>query len=37
VRKVECIVASVRHDAHMAEGGLTARLAALPFRDAVGV
>jgi hypothetical protein len=31
------IVASGRHDALMAEGGLYARLAALQFRDAVGV
>jgi energy-coupling factor transporter ATP-binding protein EcfA2 len=30
------IVASGRHDALMAEGGLYARLAALQFRDAVG-
>jgi ATP-binding cassette subfamily B protein len=31
------IVASGRHDELMAEGGLYARLAALQFRDAVGV
>ena len=31
------IVASGRHDALMAEGGLYARLAALQFRGAVGV
>ena len=31
------IVASGRHDALMAEGGLYARLAALQFRDAVGI
>ena len=31
------IVASGRHDALMAEGGLYARLAALQFRDALGV
>ena len=37
VRKVDRIVASGRHDALMAEGGLYARLAALQFRDAVGV
>ena len=31
------VVASGRHDALMAEGGLYTRLAALQFRDAVGV
>ena len=31
------IVASGRHDELMAEGGLTAHLAALQFRNAVGM